>query len=179
MHTETISDALWQLIRLLDRSIALKGSYLGGGTALALRKSDDLGFFVPEPFDATLPLQELRNAETAITVLTQTSRHTKLVIQSSKVDIIREQIAVTRPVKSIHPEIRYLKIADAVDIGRMKLLTIGSRGGKKDFVDLYCLTREKISLGMLIAQSIEENQGVRYSNLLFICQWALKKGPSG
>lgn len=150
----------------------MKGAYLGGGTALALqlghRRSDDLDFFVPEAFSATALLKELRDKEIAITVLTQTSRHTELVIQSSKIDVISEQIPLTRPIKSIHPEIRNLKMADAVDIGRMKLLTIGSRGGKKDFVDLFCLTRERISLSRLISQSIEENQGVRYSKLLFL-----------
>lgn len=172
MYTETISNPLWELLRLLDRSVELKGAYLGGGTALALqlghRRSEDLDFFVPETFSATALLKELRDGEMAITVLTQTSRHTELVIQSSKFDVISEQIPLTRPVKSIHPEIKNLKMADAIDIGRMKLMTIGSRGGKKDFVDLFCLTRKRISLGRLISLSVEENQGVRYSKLLFL-----------
>ncbi|MBW2046977.1 MAG: hypothetical protein JRJ09_00410 [Deltaproteobacteria bacterium] len=43
-----------------------------------------------------------------------------------------------------------------------------SRGRRKDFVDLFCLTRDTIDLSSLIALSMEENLGVRYSKLLFL-----------
>ena len=172
MHTETISNALWQLLRRLDGFPGLKKGYLGGGTALALqlghRKSEDLDFFFPEPFNAQALVRELGRWDEAITVLTQTSRHTEMMVQSLKVDFISEQLPLTRPTLSIHREIKNLNMADAVDIGRMKLLTIGSRGGRKDFVDLFCLTRDMISLKALIALTIEENRGIRYNKLLFL-----------
>lgn len=172
MYTETISDALWHLLKRLDGFPDLKAGYLGGGTALALqlghRRSDDLDFFLPERFNTPALIQELGKQGPTITVLTQTSRHTELIVESLKVDLIREQIPLTRPTLPIHSEIRNLKMADTVDIGRMKLLTIGSRGGRKDFVDLFCLTRDTIDLKSLIALSIQENRGVRYSKLLFL-----------
>ena len=172
MYTQTISNALWQLLKSLDRFPELKSGYLGGGTALALqlghRRSDDLDFFVPETFSISALLRELGKKEPAITVLNQTPRHTELAIQSLKVDLIQEQIPLTHPTLSIHSEIRDLKMADAVDIGLMKLLTIGSRGGRKDFIDLFCLTTNTMSLKSLIALSIEENRGVKYSKLLFL-----------
>ncbi len=59
-------------------------------------------------------------------------------------------------------------MADPRDIGRMKILSIGSRGSKKDFVDLYCLTRKVIPLGSLLTLAMEEDHGVRYSKLLFL-----------
>ena len=172
MYTQTISDPLWQLLKRFDRFPELTSGYLGGGTALALqlghRRSDDLDFFFPETFSAYTFLRELGEKEPEITVLNQTPRHTELTIQSLKVDLIREQIPLTHPTLSIHPEIKNLKMADAMDIGLMKLLTIGSRGGRKDFVDLFCLTRNAMSLKSLIALSIEENKGVKYSKLLFL-----------
>ena len=172
MYTETISDALWHLLKRLDGFPDLKAGYLGGGTALALqlghRRSDALDFFLPERFNTPALIQELGKQEPTITVLTQTSRHTELIVESLKVDLIREQIPLTRPTLPIHSEIHNLKMADTVDIGRMKLLTIGSRGGRKDFVDLFCLTRDTIDLKSLIALSIQENRGVRYSKLLFL-----------
>ncbi len=172
MYTETISNALWQLLKRLDGFPELKIAYLGGGTALALqlghRRSDDLDFFLPEDFNIQTLLREFGKQDMTITVLAQTSRHTELIVQSLKVDLIEEQIPLTRPARLIHREIRNLNMADAVDIGRMKLLTIGSRGGRKDFVDLFCLTRDIISLKSLIALSIEENRGIRYSKLLFL-----------
>ena len=172
MYTETISNALWQLLKRLNGFPELKIAYLGGGTALALqlghRRSDDLDFFLPEDFNIQTLLREFGKQDMTITVFVQTSRHTELIVQSLKVDLIEEQIPLTRPTRSIHREIRNLNMADAVDIGRMKLLTIGSRGGRKDFVDLFCLTRDTISLKSLIALSIEENRGIRYSRLLFL-----------
>ena len=172
MYTETISNALWQLLKRLDGFPELKIAYLGGGTALALqlghRRSDDLDFFLPEDFNIQALLREFGKQDMTITVLAQTSRHTELIVQSLKVDLIEEQIPLTRLTRLIHREIKNLNMADAVDIGRMKLLTIGSRGGRKDFVDLFCLTRDTISLKSLIALSIEENRGIRYSRLLFL-----------
>ena len=50
----------------------------------------------------------------------------------------------------------------------MKLLAIGSRGGKKDFVDLFCLTRNFITLEDLIALAEGEHKEIKYSRLLFL-----------
>jgi hypothetical protein len=91
-----------------------------------------------------------------------------MIIQSAKVDLVKEQIPLKFPLKVIHPQKQHLKMADSKDIGRMKLISIGSRGSKKDFVDLYCLTREIITLELLISMAMEENRGVRYSKLLFL-----------
>lgn len=172
MYTKTISDALWGLLKRLDGFPDLKSGYLGGGTALALqlghRRSDDLDFFLPEQFNTQALIQELGKQGSAVTVLIQTSRHTELIVESSKVDLIREQVPLTRPTLPINSRIRNLKMADTVDIARMKLLSIGSRGSRKDFVDLFCLTRDTIDLRSLISLSMEENQGVRYSKLLFL-----------
>jgi hypothetical protein len=172
MHTETVSDAMWRLLKRLDGCHELRSGYLGGGTALALqlghRRSDDLDFFVPEAFNTPTLLRELGTIGLDITVLNQTSRHTELLIHSLKVDLIREQLPLKQPKKSIHPDIHSLKMADAVDIGFMKLIAIGSRGSRKDFVDLFCLTRNTIPLTSLIDLSIEENRGVKYSRLLFL-----------
>jgi len=172
MYPKTISDDLYHLLKRLDRSVELRSAYLGGGTALALqlghRRSDDLDFFFRELFSPVAVLRELEKLGLAVTVLNQTSRHTELVVQGLKVDLLSEPIPLRRLVRSIHPEIRNLKMAHAADIGRMKLLTIASRGGRKDFVDLFCLTRHTISVKALIDEFILEGQGIRFSKLLFL-----------
>lgn len=135
---------------------------------LGHRRSEDLDFFVPEDFNTPALLMALGKLSPTLTVLNQTPRHTEVTIDSLKVDLILEQIPLTRSTRPIHSEINNLKMADVVDIGRMKLLTIGSRGGRKDFVDLFCLTRTVIPLKSLIALSLQENRGVKYSKLLFL-----------
>lgn len=146
--------------------------YLGGGTALTLqlahRRSEDLDFFVTEEFDDLSFTRNIQLEGLDTLVINQSSQHTELMIQSTKVDLIRERVPLKFPLKFIHPETENLRMADARDIGRMKIISIGSRGSKKDFVDLYCLTREIITLESLIAMATEEDRGIKYSKLLFL-----------
>jgi hypothetical protein len=150
----------------------MKFSYLGGGTALALqlahRRSDDLDFFVTEEFDDFSFKRKIQLDGLDTLVINQSPNHTELMIQSIKVDLIRDRIPLKFPLKSIHPDIENLRMADPRDIGRMKIMSIGSRGSKKDFVDLYCLTREIITVESLIMTAMEEGRGIKYSKLLFL-----------
>jgi len=172
VYPEAISDSIWGLLRRLNSIPDMKSCYLGGGTALALqlghRKSDDLDFFVWKQFNAVSMTNNQALEGLEVTINNLGSRHTELMIQSIKVDFMKEQLRLRFPFKAIDPQIEYIIMADARDIGRMKLLSIGSRGSKKDFVDLYCLTREKIALDSLITAAMEEDHGVKYSKLLFL-----------
>ena len=172
MYAKAISDSLWELLRRLNRISDMSFCYLGGGTALALqlahRRSDDLDFFVTEEFDDLSFTRNIQLEELDTLVINQSSQHTELMIQSTKVDLIRERVPLKFPLKFIHPETENLRMADARDIGRMKIISIGSRGSKKDFVDMYCLTREIITLESLIAMATEEDRGIKYSKLLFL-----------
>ena len=59
-------------------------------------------------------------------------------------------------------------MADVIDIGRMKLHSIAGRGAKKDFFDLFCLTRNAIPLEELLKLVAEEEGTLRFSRLLFL-----------
>jgi len=150
----------------------MKFSYLGGGTALALqlahRRSDDLDFFVTEEFDDLSFKRKIQLEGLDTFVVNLLPNHMELMIQSIKVDLVREQIPLKFQLKSIHPQTKNLRMADPRDIGRMKIISIGSRGSKKDFVDLYCLTRKIITLESLIMAAMEEDRGIKYSKLLFL-----------
>jgi hypothetical protein len=150
----------------------MKSCYLGGGTALALqlghRISDDLDFFVVEEFDHLSFETAIKSKSLDTLVLNHSFGHTELIIQSVKVDLIRERIPLKFPPKPIDSQMENIRMADPRDIGRMKILSIGSRGSKKDFVDLYCLTRKVIPLDSLLTLAMEEDRGVRYSKLLFL-----------
>jgi hypothetical protein len=150
----------------------MKLSYLGGGTALALvlehRRSEDLDFFLMEGFDDLAFKKAIQTRDMASTVVNQTHDHSELIIQSIKVDLIRERIPLKFPLKPVGSNIKNLRMADPRDVGRMKIMSIGSRGNKKDFVDLYCLTRKIIPLESLLALAMKEDHGIRYSKLLFL-----------
>ena len=172
MYSEAISDSVWNLLHRLNSIAQMKSCYLGGGTALALqlghRISEDLDFFVVEEFDHLSFETAIQSKSLNTLVLNHSFGHTELIIQSVKVDLIRERIPLKFPPKPIDSRMENLRMADPRDIGRMKILSIGSRGSKKDFVDLYCLTRKVIPLGSLLTLATEEDHGVRYSKLLFL-----------
>jgi hypothetical protein len=172
MHPQTLPDSLWNLLPRLDGIPGIALTYLGGGSAMALslghRKSEDLDFFVREDFDDLTFLRNARTQKLDTLLLHQTQAHTVLMIERVKVDLIKERIPLMFPLKPVLPEMKNLKIADPRDIGRMKILSIGSRGSKKDFVDLFCLTRDTISLESLLSMIMAESQGIRYSKLHFL-----------
>ena len=172
MHTEAISDSLWGLLQRLNEMPFVRSCYLGGGTALALqlghRISDDLDLFSPQTLDQNTWLRDITDAGLDAIVVNQTQNHMELAIGAVKVDMIREQIPLLFPTKPIHSQLANLEMADSRDIGRMKLIAIGSRGSKKDFVDLYCLTRENTSLESLLTATMKPKEGIRYNKLLFL-----------
>jgi hypothetical protein len=172
MYPEAISDPIWELLKRLNIVPDMSFSYLGGGTALALqlghRKSDDLDFFVTEQFDDLAFRRNVQLDGLDTLIVNQTPSHTELMIQSIKLDFIKERIPLKFPLKALHRQTENIMIADPRDIGRMKIMAIGSRGSKKDFIDLYCLTRKIITLESLIMVAMEEDRGVKYSKLLFL-----------
>jgi hypothetical protein len=172
MFPNAISAHLLKLLERLNSITDMASSYLGGGTALALqlghRRSRDLDFFISERLESVSFLKAIGKATGDLIVLNQTPAHTELLIQDIRVDLIKERISLRFPLIPIYPQTFDLKMADARDIGRMKLLAIGSRGSKKDFVDLFCLTREVITLESLIALAEGEPKEIKYSRLLFL-----------
>lgn len=172
MYPEAISEPLWELLGDLNTVPGIRSAYLGGGTALALqlghRTSDDLDFFVNEAFSEPSFLPALQERGLHANVLNRTSRHTEFMVRSVKIDVVREQVALKCPLLQVRQDLTGIRMADAMDIGRMKLVAIGTRGGKKDFIDVYCLTRERMTLESLIETAMEENRGVSYSKVLFL-----------
>lgn len=172
MHPEAISNTLWGLLRRLSFIPEMNFTYLGGGTALSLqlghRKSEDLDFFLTDKFDDLSFMKGIQQSALDTLVINQTRNHTQLMIQSTKVDLIQPRVPLKFPLKTIHSETGNLKMADARDIGQMKIIAIGSRGSKKDFVDLYCLTRGIIPLESLVAMAMEQDRGISYSKFLFL-----------
>jgi predicted nucleotidyltransferase component of viral defense system len=150
----------------------MQSFYLGGGTALTLqlghRVSADLDFFVPKDYELSTLMGEIQDFAVNAIIISQTSHHCGLLMGSIKVDYLRERISTRFPLKTVVSEGSRFQMADPADIGRMKLLTIASRGGKKDFIDLYCLTRTVISLEDLLMLFLEEQGTIRFNRLLFL-----------
>ncbi len=136
--------------KLLDRLEShdpfwLRRWVLAGGTGLALhfghRCSEDFDFFTTEEQDVPDlhrifrqigPYETLQESQTTLTVLAQ----------KTKVSFF----AISDPF--IYPTTpwRFFQVAHVMDIALMKLIAIGGRGSRKDFIDLYAILKHGATL---------------------------------
>lgn len=112
--------------------------YLTGGTALSLflghRESEDLDWFNPSNFDPVKlqskleVLGKLENTEIGEGTLNTNFQNVKLQF-------------LEYPYPLLEPTIDWqnIKLSSLIDISCTKLQTIGMRGSKKDFIDIYFL----------------------------------------
>jgi predicted nucleotidyltransferase component of viral defense system len=131
-----------------------KKFYLGGGTALALyfghRHSVDLDWFTDGRMNDPFILAQAIRDEKITFVADQTERgtlHGK--ISGVRVSFLEYRYPLLKPLISL-PECGCL-MASPEDLACMKLSAITQRGSKKDFLDIYALSRKYISLNEVIS----------------------------
>lgn len=141
LHKSTIDESSLELLRQLQQKEYLKGFYLVGGTALALkmghRKSVDLDLFSNFSFDTNQLLENL-SADFPFKLLFSANNTLKGSINQVQVDILAHRYPlVAEPVI-----IENISMLSNEDIAAMKLNAISVSGQRvKDFIDIYYLLR--------------------------------------
>lgn len=133
------------ILALLEKSEIIQKAYLAGGTALSLqlghRISYDLDFFTQEEFDEQMLLPEIKKISNF--QLEKIAWRTIL----GKFKEVRFSIFYYKyPLLYVVKKFGMVKIADIRDIAAMKIGAVASRGTKRDFVDLYFICKEAVSL---------------------------------
>lgn len=136
MNPKVLPKEAWAIVRKLEGAGRLDSWILAGGTGLALqlghRLSNYLDFFTENQFDS----QALRSA------LADLGR---LEVRAQDADSLHVQLDgvwisfLGSEAPFLFPPVLYrgLLVADARDIAAMKVVAVGGRGSRKDFVDLY------------------------------------------
>ncbi|MBI3913150.1 MAG: nucleotidyl transferase AbiEii/AbiGii toxin family protein [Chloroflexi bacterium] len=163
IHTRVLSASGKRTFAVLRALPQVKDFYLAGGTALALqlghRTSVDFDFFSP-----TNPvLEEWRTAIIAALTLKE-----KVEIQSQNDGTLLLRLdgvpmsffRYPYPFIASPIVLDRVQLASVLDIGLMKMAAIIGRGRKRDFVDLYFITRD-IPLADLFERSAEKFPNVR------------------
>jgi hypothetical protein len=144
VHPKVIGARGWVLVRTLARAGLTEDWVLAGGTGLALqlghRLSRDLDFFRAGPFDT----EELASALARVERVSVQGRSPGTLHVA--LGGVRVSLTAQRPF--LFPGIEYpgLAVADPRDIAVMKVVAIGGRGSRRDFVDLYFFLRSGGSL---------------------------------
>jgi hypothetical protein len=145
VFAEALSQPTKSNLALLKEAGLIAPFYLAGGSAAALylghRLSFDLDFFSLQPFavdDLVSGLSKMGKLK-----ITEHSAHTLLAsFNGERVSFFLYQYPLLFPLQSFGG----IPLADVRDLACMKLDTISSRGLRRDFIDLYFISREGISL---------------------------------
>ncbi len=136
MHPKVLHADGWTLVRELVRAELVAGWALAGGTGLALplghRSSKDLDFYRDGPFEVEeLALALARVGPVRVQARSAGTLHVTLA--GLRVSFLSARAPLLFPGTAY----RGIVVADPRDIAVMKVIAIGGRGSRKDFVDLY------------------------------------------
>ena len=136
MFIETLPKATQRSLAVLGAQKITRQFYLAGGSALALhlghRISVDLDFFTPRSFDALNLTRQLKHAGKFS--LDQRKKDTLLgTLDGVKISFFRYSYPLIGKKKIA----LNTTLASVKDIAAMKLEALGTRGKKRDFIDLY------------------------------------------
>lgn len=167
MFIETLPKATQRSVALLGEKKITRAFYLAGGSALALhlghRISVDLDYFTPRSFDAADLVRQLAKAGT---FAQEQRRKDTLLGTFNQVKVSFFRYAYPQIAKR---EIALdTAIAGVPDIGAMKLDAIGTRGKKRDFIDLYFICCAGHSLEEVLGWYREKYQGVEVNLIHYI-----------
>jgi len=150
LFPETLPDGTLELVKRLPAE-PLSGFYLSGGTALSLqighRESEALVFFSQKDFDPAKLQQQLETlGQLEKTELAPSTLNT--YINGVHLQFLHY------PYQLLHltSDWEKIRLSSVIDIACTKIQTIGARGSKKDFVDLYFLLKN-YSLNELLTQT--------------------------
>jgi len=140
MHPKVLGADGWRTVRALVRAGRAEGWVLAGGTGLALqlghRMSDDLDFFRAGTFSpAELAVALAGLGRVVVQGRAEGTLH--VTLDGFRVSFL----AAGAPLLFEGAPYRGLKLADPRDIAVMKVIAIGGRGSRKDFVDLFFYLR--------------------------------------
>jgi hypothetical protein len=162
MHPKVLSADGWRIVRTLVRAGRAEGWVLAGGTGLALqlghRISKDLDFFRGSPF-APAELAAGLAGLGRVLVQGRSAGTLHVTLDGLRVSFL----AAEAPLLFAGAPYRGLTLADPRDIAVMKVIAIGGRGSRKDFVDLYFYLRGGGSLEGIFALIHRRFAGVDYN----------------
>ncbi len=140
-HREVITGVVEQTLRDLRETSSLAGFYLARGTGLALhlghRRSHDLDFFTAQPFDSEALVQRLQQLP-GFSVVARGEGTLHVYIRATRLSFLSYMC----PLLFSLGDLDGVSVADPRDIACMKISAIAGRGIKRDFIDLFAVSKQ-------------------------------------
>lgn len=145
MFETVLSSNAASALALLGKSGLLKDAYLAGGTSLALRLghriSIDFDFFTPVKFD---PIHLAESLKTISNFEIDTASGITLIGTFN--DVKFSYFEYDYPMLNPTDNYQDIQIASIDDVVAMKLVAISDRNTKKDFIDLYTICHQGMTI---------------------------------
>lgn len=147
MRIEVLTVEQIAVLDRLKRLPSVRDFYLAGGTALALRyghrRSIDFDFFREDRFDVFALASALDDLFDRVERLPAGGQTLHMRLEGVSASFFRVPYPLLEPPE---PTTWGFSLASVGDIAAMKLEAIAGRGSRKDFVDLYWMCREGVTL---------------------------------
>ena len=149
MFEQTLPGNTKTVLALLEKSETIQKAYLAGGSALTLqlghRISYDLDFFTREEFDEQKLLPEIDKISNF-----QLEKIDWRTILGKFGDVKFSIFYYEYPLLCVAKKFGMINVTDICDLAAMKIAAVASRGAKRDFVDIYFICKEGMSLKEII-----------------------------
>ncbi len=151
--------------------------YLAGGTALALqishRTSADFDFYTRQSFEPLLLWTSIqKELPSAVQVRVSEGTLIALIDQSIEISFFHYDYPLLQALVPLPP----VELASLMDIAAMKIVAIAQRGIRRDFVDLYFLSK-KLGLFEIIGATLKKYKGYDvYTILQSLCYFEDAEG---
>ena len=149
MFEQTLPGNTKTVLALLEKSETIQKAYLAGGSALTLqlghRISYDLDFFTREEFDEKKLLPEIDKISNF-----QLEKIDWRTILGKFGDVKFSIFYYEYPLLCVAKKFGMINVTDICDLAAMKIAAVASRGAKRDFVDIYFICKEGMSLKEII-----------------------------
>lgn len=169
MHAQILTPVQQEVLERIAAAATEQNFYLGGGTAIALhlghRRSIDFDWFSPAPFEPLALAATLRTRAPGLKVRSQDAGTLHAVESNVQLSFLQYEYALLQP---LEPWPQYgCSLASLVDLACMKLSAIGSRGARKDFVDVHALVRSGMALGQMLSSYQKRYDAMDVGHVLF------------
>jgi len=163
LHEEVLSVDTARVFERLGELPELVSFYLAGGTAVALqlghRMSLDLGLFTERPWSWERVAPALASVGDVVVDRQEDDTFVGSV-GGVRVSLFHyPYVLLEQPL----PTRFTIPLASPTDIGCMKLVAIAQRGSRKDFIDLYFLGREGLTVRDLMRALSRKAPGVEWN----------------
>lgn len=163
MYLNILPQGYEEVINKILKYPFIKGFYLSGGTALALqlghRESYDFDFFSRDEFNPEEILKSLKS-DFDVDDLTIASGTLNCVLKGVKFQFLLYPYLLLEE----FVEWNGISLSSTMDIACTKMITIGSRGSKKDFIDIFFLL-QKYTLDEIFENMDRKYKGINFNKL--------------